>query len=116
MGYHSAGPTEVEDHNKYKELPTLGIIANLLMASSTPAAILPVNIPILPENTIASENLIGFNPALSKQREEIRQLLSLVRITVNQFSESVPIWRALLHCLLSSCYGFISGVFLPIRN
>lgn len=57
--YHSAGQIGTDGQCKYEELPTLGIFGNLLMASTSSVEIPPLNIPILPENTLADENLKG---------------------------------------------------------
>ncbi|XKL65939.1 hypothetical protein PGB90_009359 [Kerria lacca] len=50
-GYHSTAQISADDQYKYKELPTLGILGDLLMASSSPAEILSVIIPNLPKNS-----------------------------------------------------------------
>lgn len=66
----------------------MGICGDVLMATS--AQINPeVNIPVLRDHTRATENLLGFTGVIGPRRDEIRQLLNSVGITINNFSEAI---------------------------
>lgn len=49
-----------------------------------------VDIPVLPDGTQATLNLLGFTGIIGPRRNEIRQVLNSVGITVNNFPEAIP--------------------------
>lgn len=87
-GYHSNTIND-ESHNLYGEIPTLGVIGDVLQAlTSADAAPVP-DIPILPAGTVATRNLLGFPGVIGVRRDEIKQTLNSFGITTDRFDENV---------------------------
>ncbi len=89
-GYHAGGIINEHNHNLYEEIPTLGVCGDMLMAVSDRANPPLPNLPIIPANRIATENLLGYSPVIPPRRDEIFQILAAARITRDNFPEAIP--------------------------
>ncbi|KAK7580160.1 hypothetical protein V9T40_000789 [Parthenolecanium corni] len=73
-GYHSL-LINTETHNLYKEIPMLGVTGDVLMATTGLDNTVPT-LPILPNDTAATQNLLGFPGATGSTRQEVKQILN----------------------------------------
>ncbi|XKL66124.1 hypothetical protein PGB90_009544 [Kerria lacca] len=89
-GYHSAGVIDVANHNQYEELPTLGVVGDIIMSLTRVEPQPAVNIPIIPQNMNATNNLLGYNEILQQRRDELKTVISSVGITHRNFPETIP--------------------------
>lgn len=97
-GYHSQ-TIDVDSHNKYEELPSLGVCGDILMAiASDEAAPTPIIGP-LPANLTPTQNLLRYMGPIGTRKEEIKILLNSVGITNDSFHEIVPNTRLNLQLL-----------------
>lgn len=86
-GYHTAA-VDVNSHNLYEEIPTLGIMGDVLMALATGGQNPPVNVPLdIPANSSLNENCLGYVTTPGQQRPEISQNLRRFGITDAAFAE-----------------------------
>lgn len=87
-GYHAA-TIDNASHNMFEEVPTMGVSGDVLMAMTSEDAHPVPTIPILPEHTVATQNLVGFPGVLGVRKEEIKQILNSFGITTEAFSENI---------------------------
>lgn len=86
-GYHAA-EVNVDTHNVFEEVPSLGIAGDMLMAAATAAEGPARNSHIaFPQNATFSNNLLGQFPIIGPRRLEIRQKLNGFGITGTSFEE-----------------------------
>lgn len=91
MGGYIHNAINLDNHNLWEEIPTLGIAADVIMAvaSANNQAQVAVRIGI-PEGSQLTENLPGFKPTiLVERRPEIRQRLNGQGITATEFPEYI---------------------------
>lgn len=98
-GYFS-NTIDAEWHNYYEEIPTLGVAGDVLMATAGEPNTVPT-IPILPDNTHATTNLLGFTGPTGFTHIEIKQFLASCRITTTAFQETVANTRLNLPLMLN---------------
>lgn len=66
------GLINADTHNLYEEIPALGVSVGLIQASLNPARPIPQwEPPILPPNTQANPNLLGFRPIRAPRQEAL---------------------------------------------
>lgn len=89
-GYHAA-EINVDNHTLFEEVPSLGIIADVIMGlgSQNNEVAIPVRVG-LPEGSVVTSNLLGYVPVAPIRRPEIRQRLQGLGITEGQFREFAP--------------------------
>lgn len=88
-GYHSTH-IDLQTHNLYEEIPSLGIAADVVMAAASQAEEPEINIRVgLPAGTLVNQNLTGYIADIGPRRQEIRQKLNGLGITPNTFPELV---------------------------
>lgn len=87
-GYHSA-VIDVESHNLYEEVPSLGICGDILMAEASQAANPTPNFRVLPQNTRATRALAGYFGAIGTREEKLRLELESFGITATDFKEQI---------------------------
>lgn len=88
-GYHS---TKIDEntHNLYEEVPSLGIAADVVMATASQADEPEINVRVgLPVGALVNQNLTGYIANIGPRRQEIRQKLNGLGITPNTFPELV---------------------------
>lgn len=103
-GYHAA-EINLQNHNLFeelpKELPSLGIAADVVMAASSQVDAPAVNIRVERlANSLFTRNLTGYISNIGSRRQEIRQRLAGLGITANAFPELVATSRFNLVYLL----------------
>lgn len=86
MGGYHANRIDMNSHNRFEEVPSLGICGDVVMAESSEAARPVPNFRVLPANTRATRNLCGY---LGPIALPIRILLNSVGVSDNQFDETV---------------------------
>uniref|UniRef100_A0A1B6DIM7 Uncharacterized protein n=1 Tax=Clastoptera arizonana TaxID=38151 RepID=A0A1B6DIM7_9HEMI len=85
-GYHANAVNE-NTHNLFEEVPTLGVLADIIMSIATANPGVPV-IPIeLPENTELTTNFIGYLPQQAPSRPEVVRRLNGLGIMPQAFPE-----------------------------
>jgi len=89
-GYHSER-VNVDSHNAFEEIPSLGIAGDMLMAVAQVAEEPVRNFHVaFPDLATYSNNLIGNFPIIGPRRVEIRQRLAGFGITHDSFQEYCP--------------------------
>lgn len=99
-GYHAAAITQAS-HNLFEEIPSLGIAADVVMASTSPLEQPEIDYRVAPPvGAVFTPNLIGSSVHIGPRRAEIRQRLNGLGITENAFPEYVANTRFNLVYLL----------------
>lgn len=84
--YHSAAVSETT-HILWEEVPTLGIIRDMIMSLAAPANAAPI-VPLgKPNHTEFNTNLLGFRTTALTHESEITQRLAGLGITTTEFPE-----------------------------
>ncbi|APG78325.1 putative capsid protein [Wuhan cricket virus 2] len=79
------GPIGEATHNLYEEIPALGVSIGMIRASLNPVRPIPQWVPpILPVNTNANPNLLGFRP-IRAPRPEAMSITDAAEINVDNF-------------------------------
>lgn len=86
-GYH-ADTIDVNTHNLFEEIPSLGVAGDMVMAACSEEDEPRPNFHVrMPDGSAVSDNLTGCYPIIGPRRIEIRQKLSGFRITTTIFDE-----------------------------
>lgn len=86
-GYHSAA-LDLDSHNLFEGVPSLGVAGDMLMAIATDAEEpVPVFGFTVPQGTTTSRNLLGRFGPIGRRRPEISQKLAGYGITGTEFAE-----------------------------
>jgi hypothetical protein len=89
-GYHAA-EINVDTHNLFKEVPSLGITGDMDMVLASPEAEPLPNFHVrIPENAVITNNLLGRFSPTGPRRPEIMQRLAGHGITSHAFDKYVP--------------------------
>lgn len=87
-GYHAA-EVNVDTHNVFEEVPSLGIAGDMLMSAAVDEPPRKFHIAY-PQKATFSNNLLGQFPIIGPRRMEIRQKLNGFGITSDAFEEYCP--------------------------
>nr|QPZ88387.1 putative capsid protein [Soybean thrips partiti-like virus 11] len=110
------GPINDDTHLLYEEIPTLGVIGDVLMAMTSGQANPVPDIPIVPDQTVPTENLLGYPGVIAVRRDEIRQILNSVGITTQVFPEAIPNTRFNAELMQTINAYFASNVTFKIEK
>lgn len=100
-GYHSQA-INIDTHNLYEEVPSLGIAGDIVMALASADPEPHPNFRMeIPGNSAVTQRLAGRMGPIGPRRPEIIQRLAGYGITANEFTEFVPGTRMNLRYLMS---------------